>query len=245
MRWQIAWNQFPGRGAAWVSWTAAALLAGCMALLQDSPDAAPAASPDLSPPVGDLARPLDSAAAGFRDWRALPAVVQLDTTADIYALGDIHADYDRLVALLVTQKLLAAVPAMPTDAKWGAGPAVLVVTGDVIDKWTQGLKALALLQALRDSAAAVGGQVIVTLGNHEAEFLADPTDPKAADFSSELKSAGIAAAEVAAGRHPLGVYLRGLPVAARVRDWFFCHAGNTDRGHPKRNGSAGLQRSRA
>jgi hypothetical protein len=77
----------------------------------------------------------------------LPAVVQLDTREDIYALGDIHADYDRLVALLVTHKLLAAVPAQPLAAQWAAGHAVLVVTGDVIDKWTQGLKALTLVRS--------------------------------------------------------------------------------------------------
>lgn len=184
-------------------------------------------SPDLSTGVVDMALPVDSATATGRDWAALPAVVQLDTTADIYALGDVHADYDRLVALLVKHKLLAAAPAQPAAAQWAAGSAVLVVTGDLIDKYTQGLKVLALLQALRDSAAAAGGRVIVTLGNHEAEFLADPTSDKVADFVKELNSAGISVSDVATGLHPLGRYLRELPAAARVRDWFFCHAGNT------------------
>lgn len=189
-----------------------------------------AGDPDLRVAPADLSRPgqtPDSAMGAARDWNALPAVVQLDTAEDIYALGDIHADYDRLVALLLTYQLLAEVPARPEAAQWNAGPAVLVVTGDLIDKWNQGLKVLALLQALRDSASAAGGRVIVTLGNHEAEFLADPNADKVAEFKMELLAAGISADDVAAGRHPLGTYLRGLPAAARVRDWFFCHAGNT------------------
>lgn len=203
------------------------LACGCTTLSAAAPDAEIAAA-DLSTRAVDLATaPVDSAGRAGRDWAALPAVVELDTGEDIYALGDIHADYERLVALLVKQQLLAAAPALPEAAQWAAGRAVLVVTGDVIDKWNQGRKALTLLQALRDSAAAAGGRVVVTLGNHEAEFLADPTASKVADFAMELKAAGIAAEDVAAGRHPLGVYLRGLPAAARVRDWFFCHAGYT------------------
>lgn len=204
------------------------LVAGCPPLPAAAPDAALAAAVDLSPlPVDLAAAPPDAAGRAGRDWTALPAVVELDTGEDIYALGDIHGDYDRLVALLVKQQLLADAPARPEAAQWAAGRAVLVVTGDVIDKWNQGLKALTLLQALRDSAAAAGGRVVVTLGNHEAEFLADPTASKVEDFAKELKAAGILAEDVAAGRHPLGVYLRGLPAAARVRDWFFCHGGNT------------------
>ena len=211
-------------GTVWAVWALAAL--GCGPLAHKEADSA-LVTADLRGGAADMARPHDSAPATGRDWVNLPAVVQLDTPEDIYALGDIHADYDRLVKLLLTYKLLAAVPVQPALGQWAGGRAVLVVTGDVIDKYNQGLKALALLQALRDSAAAAGGRVIVTLGNHEAEFLADPTTSKVEDFVKELTSAGISPSDVAAGRHPLGVYLRGLPAAARVRDWFFCHAGNT------------------
>src|SRR5262249_6037678 len=88
---------------------------------------------------------------------------------------------------------------------------------------------LIFFQALGDAASAAGGQVIATSGNHEAEFLANPTDTntKSADFIAELKAAGISPADVGAGTVPLGQYLRSLPFAARVNDWFFAHAGNT------------------
>jgi hypothetical protein len=44
-----------------------------------------------------------------RDWSIHPAIVELDTTENIYALGDIHGDYKRLVKLLVAGRLLAEV----------------------------------------------------------------------------------------------------------------------------------------
>jgi hypothetical protein len=72
--------------------------------------------------------------------------------------------------------------------------------------------------------------VVVVMGNHEAEFLAQGgASKKTADFAKELKARGLSPADVAAGRDALGLgaWLRALPFAARVNDWFFAHAGNT------------------
>jgi len=168
-----------------------------------------------------------------RDWTKAPAIVQVDTPHDVYALGDIHGDYDRLVTLLVASKLIAAAPSSPTGAHWTAGNAVLVCTGDVIDKDDHAFSVISLLQTLQAAAPGAGGQVIVTMGNHEAEFLADPDhDEKDKDFLKELngvKPRAITPDQVAAGTDPLklGRFLLAMPIAARVNDWFFCHAGNT------------------
>ena len=190
------------------------------------PDAARALD-DAGTAPDDASTSDASTPAPLRDWAAAPAIVELDTAADVFALGDIHGDYDRLITLLVGTRLLQRVPAAPESPSWSGGGAVLVITGDLIDKWTQSLKVLAFVQALRDSAAAAGGRVVVLCGNHEAEFLAEPNNSKAAPFDAELKAAGIAPADVASGLHPLGRYLRALPFAARINDSFFAHAGNT------------------
>lgn len=165
-----------------------------------------------------------------RDWEAEPAVVLVDHAPTIYALGDVHGDYGRLVDLLTAGGLIAERPEKPDQVKWSGGKAVLVCTGDLIDKGDHALHVIALFQALQTEAAKDGGRVIVTMGNHEAEFLADPeNDVKAAEFVMELKAKGIAPSNVAAGKDPLGigVFLRSLPFAARVDDWFFAHAGHT------------------
>jgi hypothetical protein len=175
--------------------------------------------------------PATSAPAGVpvRDWKRYPAIVEIDAVSDLYALGDAHGDYDRLVELLSAAKLIGAA-GKPETVKWAAGHAVLVCTGDFIDKYDHSIQVIALLRALQIDAEKAGGRVIVTLGNHEAEFLAAlGEDKKGAEFEGELKAAGISPDEVGAGRDSAGIgaWLRDLPVAAKVGDWFFCHAGNT------------------
>lgn len=167
-------------------------------------------------------------AKASRNWTQNPVVVQVDTTEDVYAVGDAHADPDRLAAVLAKAKITKGVPSKPTDVKWAAGKAVLVVTGDMIDKWHHSLDVIALLRALQASAAAAGGRVIITMGNHEAEFLADPHGDKTEEFQDELREAGLKRNDVADCKGDLGQFLCALPIAARVNDWFFCHGGNTN-----------------
>jgi hypothetical protein len=80
----------------------------------------------------------------------------------------------------------------------------------------------------REAAPRAGGQVIALMGNHEQQFLANPTTDKAADFARELKPAGLDVREVGRCRGDVGQFLCTLPIAARVNDWFFSHAGNTN-----------------
>jgi hypothetical protein len=145
-------------------------------------------------------------------------------------VGDVHGDYGTLVDLLATTNVIAGVPAKSSAVQWTAGNAVLICTGDLIDKWTDSLDVIACLRALQKSAAAAGGQVIVTMGNHEAEFLSGGgTGSSTSEFEKELTTAGISPASVAAGTDSLGIgaWLRALPFGVEVGDWFFCHAGNT------------------
>jgi hypothetical protein len=163
-----------------------------------------------------------------RDWSKYPAVVEIDTTEDVYAVGDAHADPDRLEAVLAKAKIIKGVPKKPADVEWAAGKSVLVVTGDMIDKWHHSLHVIKLLRALQASAAAAGGQVIITMGNHEAEFLAEPHGEKTKEFGDELQKAGLKRNDVADCQGDLGQFLCTLPIAVRVNDWFFCHGGNTN-----------------
>ncbi len=165
-----------------------------------------------------------------RDWTQYPAIVSIPAPKHLYALGDVHGDYDRLVQLLAAGKIIDGVPASPAAVHWSAGHAVLVCTGDLIDKYDHGIEVIAVMRSLQQQAAAEGGEVIVTLGNHEAEFLAARgDDKKSAEFAGELKRAGVSPADVALGRDPggIGAWLRNLPAGAKVGDWFFCHAGDT------------------
>jgi hypothetical protein len=162
-----------------------------------------------------------------RDWASYPAVVQADTDQDIFAIGDAHSDYVRLAAVMNAAGLIDGAPDKPQNVKWRAGGAVLVITGDMIDKGPRAIDVLRLLIALQASARHAGGRVIVLAGNHEAEFLADPKAPKGKEFAAQLKAEGLRPQEVADCNGEIGQFLCSLPFGARVNDWFFSHAGNT------------------
>jgi formylglycine-generating enzyme required for sulfatase activity len=184
-----------------------------------------------------------------RDWNKYPAIVELSTSEDVYALGDVHGDYDRCADLLVACNILETKPADPNDlaqVKWKAGKAVLVCVGDMTDKGPDSVKVLMLMRSLQEAAKKEGGRVVITYGNHEAEFLGSPVlDPtnnpnkhtfakKLTAFIDDLKRTtfngeALNPDQVVDGKDAagLGVFLRSLPFAVMVNDWFFSHAGDT------------------
>lgn len=157
-----------------------------------------------------------TAQAAERDWKKFPAVVEVDTRADVWAIGDAHGDFVRLTNVMRGAGLIGP------DLKWKAENALVVVTGDMIDKGPRCVEVVRFLRGLRDS-----GHAIVLAGNHEAEFLADPHAPKGGEFAAQLGKAGIKPDDVGQCRTDIGEFLCSLPFAARVNDWYFSHAGNT------------------
>jgi hypothetical protein len=139
----------------------------------------------------------------------------------VYAISDVHGMYGALTQLLSENGLI------DSSGHWSGGRALLVVVGDSIDKGSQSVDVLDEWIRLQPEAEAAGGRIVHLLGNHEAEFLSDPTpsDDKAKALFDELKSRGIALSELTSAQYPRGKFLRSLPVAARVGNWLFCHAG--------------------
>jgi hypothetical protein len=159
-----------------------------------------------------------------RDWQKFPALATVAGAGEINVLGDLHGDFE------VTTRVLSSAGLISTTVPrhWTGGSRVLVVTGDVIDKGSAATQIIDLLLALEPEAEAAGGKLIVTLGNHEAEFIAEPTGDKAIEFRDELKlTLGLDPKTVAAGQTKYGAWLLSRPVAAQIDDWFFCHGGNT------------------
>ena len=167
---------------------------------------------------------------GARNWAEFPSISQVDGATEIWAVSDVHGDYAALTKLFAGAGIVASAPATPAAAVWNQGTAVLVVVGDLIDKGPDAPDVVRFMIALQASAAAAGGKVVVTMGNHEAEFLADPNNSKAsgaAGVDSELVAIGLTPDATAAGDDDIGVFIRNLPIAARIDDWFFVHAGKT------------------
>ena len=106
--------------------------------------------------AGADARPAAQAPAS----NAWPAC-DLRTTERIVAIGDVHGAYDRFV------EILRAAGLVDGRTRWSGGRAILVQTGDVVDRGPDSRKALDLLRRLEGEAARAGGRVYPLLGNHE------------------------------------------------------------------------------
>lgn len=83
------------------------------------------------------------------------------TTERVVAVGDVHGAHDGFRAILRAAALI------DTRDRWVGGRAILVQTGDVLDRGADSRKTLDLLRRLERDARGNGGQVIPLLGNHE------------------------------------------------------------------------------
>jgi len=79
----------------------------------------------------------------------------------VVAVGDIHGNFDALVEVLQETGLMDA------EQRWIGGDAILVQTGDFLDRGSKVRKVMDLLMSLEEQAVRDSGRVIVLLGNHE------------------------------------------------------------------------------
>jgi hypothetical protein len=103
------------------------------------------------------ARPVSAGQQPSNTWPAC----DLRTTERLVAIGDVHGAYDRFV------ETLRAAGLVDGRTRWSGGRAVLVQTGDVLDRGPDSRKALDLLRRLEGEAMRGGGRVYPLLGNHE------------------------------------------------------------------------------
>jgi len=79
----------------------------------------------------------------------------------VLAVGDIHGDFDALVAILQQAGLI------DSKHRWTGRNATLVQTGDFLDRGPRVREVMDLLGTLEKQAPKKGGRVVVLLGNHE------------------------------------------------------------------------------
>ncbi len=79
----------------------------------------------------------------------------------IVAIGDIHGAFNGVRSILRETELI------DEDDRWIGGNAVLVQTGDILDRGPGATRVAELLIDLQEQATEAGGEVVVLLGNHE------------------------------------------------------------------------------
>lgn len=90
-----------------------------------------------------------------------PGLCDIRTSERVVAVGDVHGAYDGLVAILREAGLVDA------RERWVGGRALLIQTGDVLDRGAESRRVVDLLRRLERDAARAGGRVLALLGNHE------------------------------------------------------------------------------
>ena len=83
----------------------------------------------------------------------------------IVAIGDVHASYDKFVALLTGTGLVDG------SHTWTGGQDHLVLAGDLVDRGPDDRKVMDLVMRLQTEARAAGGEVHALLGNHDLMVL--------------------------------------------------------------------------
>lgn len=92
---------------------------------------------------------------------AAPAKAKAEHADAVVAIGDVHGDFDDLVALLQHAGLI------DKQNHWAGGKAVFVQVGDLIDRGPKPRQVMDLIMALEKEAPQAGGRVLPLLGNHE------------------------------------------------------------------------------
>jgi hypothetical protein len=90
----------------------------------------------------------------------------ITTTNRVVSVGDVHGAFDKFEAILREAKLIDA------RNRWSGGKAILVQTGDLVDRGPDSRRAMDLVHRLEGEAARAGGQVRALLGNHEVMRMA-------------------------------------------------------------------------
>lgn len=89
----------------------------------------------------------------------------ISTKAKIFAIGDVHGEYDSLVKLLVNNSIV------DENLNWIFGNGHIVFIGDLVDRGERVTDVLWLVYQLAEQAELSGGMVHTIMGNHEAIIL--------------------------------------------------------------------------
>ena len=88
-----------------------------------------------------------------------PCAIQ--TSERVVVVGDVHGAYDRFTGILQSAGLI------DERDRWIGGRAILIQTGDVVDRGAHSRRVIDLLKRLERDAQRAGGRVYPLLGNHE------------------------------------------------------------------------------
>jgi hypothetical protein len=148
-----------------------------------------------------------------------PGEYELETSGQIFAIGDVHGRYGALVNLLVNNGVI------DRELNWSYGDGHLVFLGDVFDRGEEVTETLWLIYRLQHQAHMAGGEVHLLLGNHEIMTLTGDHRYVAEKYLFFSLYTGIDYSQWFERNTVLGKWLRSRNVMLRINDYMFFHAG--------------------
>jgi len=141
----------------------------------------------------------------------------------IFVIGDVHGEYDKLIALLRSASL------MNPNFNWIGGDSTLWFMGDFFDRGAHGIACMELVMQLQDEAFSSGGEVQSLLGNHEmvllsAYFFGEQPTAWGGTFLSDWLRNGGQSTDLSSLREEHIVWIMNLPAMAHVDGRLFLHA---------------------
>ena len=89
----------------------------------------------------------------------------MKTTHRLHAIGDIHGMVNEMLLNLEDKGVV------DSNGDWSSGKGTLVLTGDLTDRGPHGYETIEKAYNLHLQAEEAGGEVIVTMGNHDIGFI--------------------------------------------------------------------------
>lgn len=143
-----------------------------------------------------------------------------DDVSRIFAVSDIHGEYDALVDLLKNAGIVG------DDLSWAFGEGHMVIAGDIFDRGDQVTECLWLIHRLEREARAAGGRVHYLLGNHEMMVMqGDLRYVHDGYLSGVVAHSGVKYPDLFGPAMELGRWLRTRHMAVRVNGIVFVHGG--------------------
>jgi len=146
-------------------------------------------------------------------------VLEFSGDFPVAALSDFHGKYDLMIELLTNNNII------DENKHWVFGTGHFVITGDIFDRGDKVTEILWFLYDLEQQAKKAGGEIHLTLGNHEVMILNGDLRYLHPKYIETAKKLNKPFEQLFSKRSVLGNWLRSKPVLVKVNNMLFAHGG--------------------
>jgi len=146
-------------------------------------------------------------------------VLEFSGDYPVAALSDFHGQYDLMIELLTNNNII------DENKNWAFGKGHFVITGDIFDRGDKVTEILWFLYDLEQQAQKVGGDIHLTLGNHEVMVLNGDLRYLHPKYIETAKQLNKPFEKLFTKDSIIGNWLRSKPVLVKVNDMLFSHGG--------------------